>query len=81
MYSVITDNGVKDIYYKRRQIDTIIYLGKQNIGQLFKRDDGSWTVVVLGDVLAWQLRKVDGFRTRQDAMVYCLYAKGIYEPS
>ena len=79
MYSVITDNGVEDISYKRRKVDTIIYLGNRNIGQLFKKPNNSWTVIVLGDVVAWQLRKVDGFRTRQDAMVYCLYAKGIYK--
>jgi hypothetical protein len=70
MHSVVSNGTVKDIRYKRRHTDTVVYLGDEYIGQLFKiRNRYSAVYKQLSDL---GFIKVDGFATRYDATHYLL---------
>lgn len=57
----------------------VMYLGKRVVGEVWHNRSG-WTVVSHAQPPHLRgLRKVDGFRTRIDAMVYLLEV-GVYKP-
>lgn len=70
MISVCHDGKVKDIHYKQREIDTVVYLGDEYIGQLFKIRNKYSAVYKQPSELGFT--KVDGFATRYDATHYLL---------
>jgi len=82
MFSVNVNGEVKRIRYEKSPIDYVatyyVYLGNNIIASLFK-DNNSWCVEVVGD--STYLQNVDGFATREHAVVYALRALGLFECS
>lgn len=78
MYSIIVDEKVLDIKYKKTPLEGTYncYLGDIFIGQLFKLKSG-WSCVVFKVVDG--LRNVCGFKTRTDAVIYMLRMSGYYK--
>ncbi len=64
MISSIVDGKVLDWNWKRREVDTVFYIGDMFAGQLFNLGKSGWTAVPLTG------RKVSGFKTRYSASAY-----------
>ena len=69
-HSVCTDGKVVDVHYKIREQDTVVYLGDEYIGQLFKFRNRYTAIYRYPSELGFV--KVDGFATRYDATHYLL---------
>lgn len=77
-FSVIVNNQVVDIKYSKLTNNiTQVRLGNQHLAQLHKLRSG-WTVIVFNSLPNFT-NSVDGFKTREQAVVYALRATGIYK--
>ena len=77
-YSVVRDGKVLDITYRKRSNgDTLIWLGENVIGQIFKVRN-YYSVIVNGPIPIDCIKKVDGFKTRLHCAEYCLAAMEQY---
>ena len=68
MYSSIVDGKVLDWSWKKRDIDTLFYVGDIFIGQLFNSGRAGWSAVYKEPT---GLGCVDGFKTRYAASQLC----------
>ena len=67
MYSVVVDDKVLDIHYKRHtEYSYLVYLGNMFIGQIFHPSKG-WDLVSANSTEIGSISTISGFRTRYDA--------------
>lgn len=69
MYSSIVDGKVLDWRWKKRDVDTLFYVGDIFIGQLFNNGRNGWSAVYKDPT---GLGCVDGFKTRYAASQFML---------
>jgi len=68
MFSVVVDDKVEDIRYKRHtEYSYLVYLGDRYIGQVFRPDKGWDLVSTNSPDIAMSLGAMSGFRTRHNA--------------
>ena len=79
MLSVAVFNGkVEDITYHKTPHFTLIKLGGLTIGQIFKKSDNSYAVVVIGNLLLNQIRSVEGLSNRYYCTKFALETLGYW---
>ena len=66
MLSSIAGDKVLDWHWKKRDLDTLFYIGKTRVGQLFV-SKGGWTAIYRFPVPAPFPTPVRGFKTRAKA--------------
>lgn len=67
-------NGeVLDWRFKKRETDTVFYVGHHCVATLYNMGGRRWTVVPITPLLPFIFQgKADGFRSRYDACAYAL---------
>lgn len=73
-YFSIIEDEVCDWKWKRREIDTVFYIGDKIIGQLFKSKRNSWSAV--HRLPSTTNGAVRGFKSRLDASCYLAQLEG-----